>query len=337
MRRWLVTGAAGFIGFHVARRLTADGEQVVGIDNLNEYYDPALKKARLEQLAQIPNFSFRYVDLTDPGAVTHTFESQKPDGVIHLAAQAGVRHSLKQPIDYVDSNVVGFMHVLEGCRYHEVDHLVYASSSSIYGVTTRTPFTVHDPADHPVSIYAATKRANELMAHTYSHLFGVPATGLRLFTVYGPWGRPDMAYFTFAQRILDGEPVTVYGDGSALRDFTYIDDIVEGVVRVAHRPAEPNPAWTRADPDPATSWHPWRVFNIGHGQQVTINQLIELLEAVLERPAHRVQTDEQPGDVPVTHADVSDFEETFAFRPRVGIEDGLARFARWLTEYRGSR
>jgi UDP-glucuronate 4-epimerase len=333
MTRWLVTGAAGFIGFHVAKRLTAEDEKVLGIDNLNEYYDPALKKARLEQLADRPNFEFRYIDLTDAGAVAHTFESVKPHTVVHLAAQAGVRHSLHRPIEYVDANVVGFMHLLEGCRHHDIEHLVYASSSSIYGVTSRTPFSEHHPADHPVSIYAATKRAGELMAHTYSHLFELPATGLRFFTVYGPWGRPDMAYFKFAEQILAGEPVTVFGDGQALRDFTYIDDIVEGMVRIARQPAEPNPAWTRQDPDPATSWHPWRLFNIGHGEQVTINRLIELLQHLLDRRAKRIQAGEQAGDVPATHADTADLESVVDFTPRTNIEDGLACFTRWLLDY----
>jgi UDP-glucuronate 4-epimerase len=337
MTRWLVTGAAGFIGFHVAERLTAEGEVVLGIDNLDEYYEPTLKKARLEQLAERPNFEFRYIDLTDPGAVAHTFEAAKPHTVIHLAAQAGVRHSLHRPIEYVDANVVGFMHLLEGCRHHDVEHLVYASSSSIYGVTSRTPFSEHHPADHPVSIYAATKRAGELMAHTYSHLFELPATGLRFFTVYGPWGRPDMAYFKFAEQILAGEPITVFGHGSALRDFTYIDDIVEGVVRIARQPAEANFAWTRQNPDPATSWHPWRLFNIGHGEQVTINRLIELLEGLLDRPAKRIHAGEQAGDVPATHADTADLELAVDFTPATSIEEGLARFTDWLVDYRGKR
>jgi UDP-glucuronate 4-epimerase len=334
MTRWLVTGAAGFIGFHLARRLADDGDVVVGIDNLNDYYDPTLKKARLEQLADQPNFAFHYIDLTDPGAVWHIFESQQPTHVIHLAAQAGVRHSLDHPMAYVDSNVTGFMQVLEACRYHGTKHLVYASSSSIYGVTSRSPFSPHHPADHPVSIYAATKRANELMAHTYSHLFDIPATGLRFFTVYGPWGRPDMAYYAFADKILRSEPITVYGDSSQLRDFTYIDDIVEGVVRVARQPAQPNPEWTRSDPDPATSWHPWRLYNIGHGQQVTVNELIAHLERVLDRPAERVYEPEQPGDVPATHAETGDFEDAVGFRPKIGIDEGLRRFTDWLVAYR---
>lgn len=332
-RPWLVTGAAGFIGFHVAKKLTSQGEAVVGIDNLNDYYDPRLKKCRLEQLSDCPNFEFRYIDLTDPGAVSHIFESKRPHTVLHMAAQAGVRHSLHQPIDYVDSNVVGFMHLLEGCRRHDVNHLVYASSSSIYGVTSRTPFSEHHPADHPVSIYAATKRAGELMAHTYSHLFDLPATGLRFFTVYGPWGRPDMAYYKFSQQILAGEPITIYGDGTALRDFTYIDDIVEAVVGVARQPAEPNPEWTRHDPDPATSWHPWRLYNIGHGEQITINGLVDLLEALLTKPAHRVYVSEQPGDVPATHADTSDLYQSVGFSPQTSIEAGLSLFVEWFINY----
>lgn len=334
MTKWLVTGAAGFIGSHVASRLASDGDEVVGIDNLNDYYDVRLKKARLEPLADLENFTFRYIDLTDANAVAHIFASEEPSGVIHLAAQAGVRHSLKAPVEYVDNNVAAFMHLLEGCRYHHVEHLVYASSSSIYGMTSRTPFSVHEPADHPVSIYAATKRANELMAHTYSHLFGVPATGLRFFTVYGPWGRPDMAYYAFAENILNDKPIRVYGSGSAVRDFTYIDDIVEGVVRVARRPAEPDPVWTQADPDPASSWGPWRLYNIGHGQQVSVNYLIELLESTLGRSAQRVEVDEQAGDVPSTYADVTDFEGAIAFRPKIGIEEGLERFVEWLINFR---
>jgi UDP-glucuronate 4-epimerase len=333
MTRWLVTGTAGFIGFHVARRLVDESEDVLGIDNVNDYYEPALKKARLEQLAGQGNFEFRYIDLTDAGAVAHTFETYRPHTVVHLAAQAGVRHSLHQPIDYVDSNVVGFMHLLEGCRHHDVEHLVYASSSSIYGVISHLPFSEHHPADHPVSVYAATKRAGELMAHTYSHLFELPTTGLRFFTVYGPWGRPDMAYYKFADQILRGEPITVFGDGSALRDFTYIDDIVEAVVRVAREPAKSNPSWTRQDPDPATSWHPWRLFNIGHGEQVTINRLIELLEELLGRSAQRIEAAEQAGDVPVTHADTADLETAVDFRPKTAIEDGMGRFTELLRGY----
>lgn len=337
MTKWLITGAAGFIGFHVAQRLTAEGEDVLGIDNFDDYYDPMLKKDRVDQLQLRPTFEFRYVDLTDAGAVAHAFESAKPDTVVHMAAQAGVRHSLYRPIEYVDSNVVGFMHLLEGCRHHDVQHLVYASSSSIYGVTSRTPFSEHHPADHPVSIYAATKRAGELMAHTYSHLFELPATGLRFFTVYGPWGRPDMAYYKFAEQMLRGDPITVFGDGEALRDFTYIDDIVEAVVRVSRQPPRGNPEWTRHDPDPASSWHPWRLYNIGHGEQVTINRLIALLERLLDRPVHRIHAAEQLGDVPATHADTTDLEAAIAFSPSTSIEEGLARFAEWLVDYRTRR
>jgi UDP-glucuronate 4-epimerase len=335
MARWLVTGAAGFVGFHTCRRLLADGEDVVGIDVVNDYYDPSLKRARLRQL-EGERFTFLEADLCQVG-VLDPLLAAGPTTVVHLAAQAGVRYSLRAPAEYVANNVVAFGHVLEACRRAEVPHLVYASSSSVYGATNPLPFSVHDPADHPLSLYAATKRANELMAHSYGHLWGLPTTGLRFFSVYGPWGRPDMAYFGFAEAILDGRPITVYGDGSALRDFTFVDDIVEGLVRIARTPPTASPTWDRDHPDPATSVVPWRLFNIGHGHQATVNDLISMLERLLRRPAERVQAPEQPGDVPITHADVTDLETIIGFRPCTELEAGMRAFVAWLLEWRGVR
>jgi UDP-glucuronate 4-epimerase len=335
MSSWLVTGAAGFIGYHVCRRLAGDGHDVIGIDNINHYYDPGLKNARLEQLSDLGGFHFSRVDLCDPVGLAGAFEASSPQTVVHLAAQAGVRHSLRYPMDYIQSNVVGFLNVLEECRHGRVPHLVYASSSSVYGLNSKLPFSVHDAADHPVSLYAASKRADELMAHTYSHLYGLPTTGLRFFTVYGPWGRPDMAAYKFTEAIIDDSPITVYGDGSALRDFTYIDDIVEGVVRAAQKPARANPSWSAAAPDPGSSWAPWRVFNIGHGEVVTVRRLIELLEELLGKRADVVFGAEQPGDVPVTHAETSELEDYVDFTPRVPLEEGLREFVAWITAYRG--
>jgi UDP-glucuronate 4-epimerase len=330
----MVTGAAGFIGYHVSRRLAGDRHHVLGIDNINHYYDPKLKSARLEQLADHGNFHFSRVDLCDARGLADAFETFSPQTVVHLAAQAGVRHSLRHPMDYIQSNVVGFLNVLEECRHREVPHLVYASSSSVYGLNSKLPFSVHDAADHPVSLYAASKRANELMAHTYSHLYGLATTGLRFFTVYGPWGRPDMAAYKFTEAILDDRPITVYGDGSALRDFTYIDDVVEGVVRAARKPAGANPSWSAAAPDPGTSWAPWRLFNIGHGEQVTVRRLIELLEELLGRRAEIVFGPQQPGDVPVTHADTTELDDYVDFTPRVSLEEGLRKFVDWIRAYR---
>jgi UDP-glucuronate 4-epimerase len=333
MSTWMVTGAAGFIGFHVSRRLVAEGYDVIGLDNINDYYDPALKRARLAQLSAESGFVFDRVDLCDSDALERAFEAHAPTTVVHLAAQAGVRHSLRHPHAYIQSNVVAFMNILEECRHREIPHLVYASSSSVYGLNSRLPFSVHDPADHPVSLYAASKRANELMAHTYSHLYGLPTTGLRFFTVYGPWGRPDMACYKFTEAILDDRPITVYGDGSALRDFTYVDDVVEGVIRAAKKPATPNPEWSAAAPDPGTSWAPWRLFNIGHGEQVTVRRLIETLENLLERRAAIVYGAEQPGDVPITHADTAELNLYVDFTPRVALEDGLREFVDWFRGY----
>ncbi|MDQ1367846.1 MAG: UDP-glucuronate 4-epimerase [Acidimicrobiaceae bacterium] len=331
---WVVTGAAGFVGSHLVHRLVRDGIETVGIDNLNEYYSPAFKRARLADLDGEAAFRFQELDLRDLQSTVRLCREVRPEVIVHLAAQPGIRFALDHPAPYVEDNVVGFLSVLEAARAVEVPHLVYASSSSVYGSTSRLPFSVHNPADHPVSLYAATKRANELMAHSYSDLFGIPSTGLRFFTVYGPWGRPDMAYFLFAQAILDGRPITVNGDGEALRDLTYVDDIIEGVVRVARHPPAPDAGWSPADPDPATSRAPWRLYNIGHGEKLTVNRLVALLEQLLGRTAVRIRGPEIPGDVPITHADVADLEEVIGFRPTWNAEDGLAQFVRWLLAYR---
>lgn len=334
---WLVTGAAGFIGSHLVRLLVGDGVEVVGVDNLNAYYSPAFKLARLADLDGRPGFQLVRHDLRDHAGTVSLFDRVRPEVVVHLAAQPGVRHALSHPGDYVQDNLVAFLSVLEGARRAEVGHLVYASSSSVYGVTSRLPFSVHDPADHPVSLYAATKRANELLAHSYSHLFSIPCTGLRFFTVYGPWGRPDMAYFLFSEAILDGRPITVNGDGTALRDLTYVDDIVEGVARICRLPPSADPKWSPTAPDPATSRAPWRVYNIGHGEKLTVNRLIELLEGHLGRGAMRVEGPEVPGDVPVTHADVEDLATAVGFAPKWRAEEGLGAFTAWLVDYRAGR
>jgi UDP-glucuronate 4-epimerase len=333
MTRYLLTGAAGFIGFHVARRLLDRGDEVVGIDNLSAYYDVGLKRARLAQLEGKPGWRFLTLDIADRAAVASLFPDVVPSVVIHLAAQAGVRHSLDNPHDYVSANLVGFANILEGCRRHGLPHLVYASSSSVYGGNTRMPFSVHDNVDHPVSLYAATKKANELMAHSYSHLFGLPATGLRFFTVYGPWGRPDMAYFKFTHALLADEPVELFGDGSALRDFTYIDDIADGVVRVADRPPAARPAIRPDPPDPGSSPAPWRVYNIGNDQPVAVRRLLDLLEQETGRQARIVHRGEQPGDVPATWADVDDLRRDVGFAPGTALEEGLHRFVKWYREY----
>lgn len=331
---WLVTGAAGFIGSHLVHRLLRDGVEVVGVDNLNGYYSPAFKRARVADLEGHPGFRFEPVDLRDSAATAVLCDQVRPDVLVHLAAQPGVRHALTHPGDYAQDNLVAFVSVLEAARRAEVGHLVYASSSSVYGATSRLPFSVHDPAGHPVSLYAATKRANELMAHSYSHLFGLPCTGLRFFTVYGPWGRPDMAYFLFAQAILDDQPITINGDGTALRDLTYVDDIIEALVRISRRPPAPDGRWSPDDADPATSRAPWRVYNIGHGETLTVNRMIELLEGHLGRVADRRRGPEVPGDVPVTHADVSDLAAAIGFSPGWRAEDGLGAFVEWLVAYR---
>jgi UDP-glucuronate 4-epimerase len=330
----LVTGAAGFIGFHVARRLCGDpGVQVSGVDNLNDYYDPALKEARLQELSPCSNFQFTRFDLADRSRASAYFASQGFDLVIHLAAQAGVRYSLKNPHAYVEANITGFLNVLEGCRHHGVKHLIYASSSSVYGANTRMPFSVHHNVDHPVSLYAATKKANELMAHTYSHLYGLPTTGLRFFTVYGPWGRPDMALFLFTRAILAGEPIELYNHGQMRRDFTYIDDIVEAIERLARKLPGPDPAWSGDHPDPGSSKAPYRLYNIGNNQPVELLHLIAVLEKALGRKARAHLAPMQPGDVPATYADVEDLMREVDFKPRTTIEEGVARFVDWYRSY----
>ena len=329
----LVTGVAGFIGFHVARYLLERGDTVVGIDNLNPYYDVRLKEARLALLTGHERFHFIQLDLADRPGMSELFVRRQPERVVHLAAQAGVRYSLTNPHAYVESNLVGFLHILEGCRQTQVQHLVYASSSSVYGANTKMPFSVHDNVDHPVSLYAASKKANELMAHTYSHLYTLPTTGLRFFTVYGPWGRPDMALFLFTKAILAGESVPVFNYGKMRRDFTYIDDIVEGVVRVLDSVPQPNPAWSGAAPDPGTSKAPYRLYNIGNNQPVELLRFIEVLEACLGRKAEKQFLPMQPGDVPETYADVDDLMRDVGFRPSTPITTGIARFVEWYRTY----
>jgi UDP-glucuronate 4-epimerase len=328
----LVTGAAGFIGFHLAQRLLREGHEVVGLDNLNDYYDPNLKRARLAKLT-VPNFTFEQFNLNDAARVADLFASRKFTRVVHLAAQAGVRYSLINPHAYIDSNITGFLNVLEGCRHNGVAHLVYASSSSVYGANTRQPFSEHDTVDHPVSLYAATKKANELMAHTYAHLFGLPSTGLRFFTVYGPWGRPDMALFKFTRGILAGEPIEVYNHGRMIRDFTYVDDVIESVYRLIDKPAVPDPRWSSDAPDPATSNAPYRVYNIGNNTPVNLMTYIHALEESLGRKAEIHFLPMQPGDVPSTMADVSELADAVDFRPRTSVEEGIARFVAWYREY----
>jgi UDP-glucuronate 4-epimerase len=329
----LVTGCAGFIGFHTAKRLLSDGIRVVGLDNLNPYYDVALKQARLEQLNGQPGFTFIRMDLANRAGVETVFRQGRFDKVIHLAAQAGVRHSLTNPHAYVESNLVGFTNILEGCRHTEVKHLVFASSSSVYGANTRMPYSVHHRADHPVSLYAATKRANELMAHAYAHLYRLPCTGLRFFTVYGPWGRPDMALFLFTRAILEDRPIEVYNHGKMRRDFTYIDDIVEGVVRIAQRIPQPDPAWNGDNPNSATSNAPYRLYNIGNHRPTELNEFIDVLERKLGRKAKRVYLPLQPGDVPATYADVTDLERDAGFKPNTPLEVGIERFVDWYRQY----
>lgn len=331
----LLTGAAGFIGMSTALRLLERGDEVVGLDNLNDYYDVALKRRRLARLQRRPNFRFAELDVSDGAATSQLFKAQRFDRVIHLAAQAGVRYSLENPHAYITSNVVGFTHVLEGCRHQGVEHLVYASSSSVYGGNTRMPFAESDSVDHPVSLYAATKKANELMAHTYSHLYGLPTTGLRFFTVYGPWGRPDMALFLFTRAIIERRPIDVFNHGQMQRDFTYIDDIVEGVIRVVDRVATPDAAYTPEAPNPATSAAPYRVFNIGNQNPVPLMDFIGCIERALEMKAEMRLLPLQPGDVPATYADAQALREWVGFAPATPIEVGIANFVRWYRDYYG--
>jgi len=333
MEKILITGAAGFIGFHLAKRLLEEGREVVGLDNLNDYYDPALKKDRLAQLQKLPGFTHADIDLADRTAMPALFEQHGFDAVVNLAAQAGVRYSLVNPHSYVDTNLVGFVNVLEGCRHTGVRHLIYASSSSVYGANTNMPFSVHNNVDHPVSLYAASKKANELMAHTYSHLFGLATTGLRFFTVYGPWGRPDMALFLFTKAILENRPIDVFNNGNMERDFTYIDDIVEGVYRIIDHLPVPNPDWTGDAPDPATSYCPWRVYNIGNNHKEKLMRYIEVLEECLGSTAEKNFLPLQDGDVPATYANVDDLVREVDFKPATTIEEGIRKFVDWYRDY----
>jgi UDP-glucuronate 4-epimerase len=331
----LLTGAAGFIGMTTTLRLLARGDEVVGLDNLNDYYEVSLKEARLARLVSHPNFRFVHMDVADRPGMAQLFETEGFDRTIHLAAQAGVRYSLKNPHAYIDSNIVGFMNILEGCRHSGVKHLVYASSSSVYGGHTQMPFSEHASVDHPVSMYAATKKANELMAHTYSHLFRLPTTGLRFFTVYGPWGRPDMALFLFTKAILEGRPIDVFNHGRMQRDFTYVDDIVEGVIRVLDRPAEPDPSYRSDQPDPGTSNAPFRVFNIGNHNPVQLLDYIGCIEEALGRTAEKNLLPLQDGDVPATYADVDALRDWVGFTPATDVRTGIQRFVAWYRAYYG--
>ena len=329
----LITGSAGFIGSALAIRLLARGDEVIGIDNLNDYYDVELKKARLARTVDTPGYTDVRINIEDRVGIAELFAAHKPDRVVNLAAQAGVRYSLENPLAYVDTNLVGFANILEGCRHNDVEHLVYASSSSVYGSNTNMPFSVHDNVDHPVSLYAASKKANELMAHTYSHLYKLPTTGLRFFTVYGPWGRPDMALFMFTRNILAGKPIDVFNHGNHRRDFTYIDDIVEGVIRTLDQIAEPNPDWAGDAPDSATSTAPYRLYNIGNNQPVELMHYIEVLEECLGIKAKKNMLPLQPGDVPATYADVDDLVHDVGYKPDMTVEQGIAAFVDWYRDY----
>lgn len=329
----LVTGVAGFIGFHTAIRLLERGEKVIGLDNVNDYYDVRLKKARLAKLKPFKQFTFTKTDLANRVKMRNLFAEQPIAKVVHLAAQAGVRYSLVNPHAYTDSNIEGFLNVLEGCRHAKVQHLVYASSSSVYGGNTQMPFSIHDNVDHPVSLYAASKKANELMAHCYAHLYRIPCTGLRFFTVYGPWGRPDMALFIFTKAILEGKTIEVYNHGKMRRDFTYVDDIVEGVIRTLDHPARPNPAWSGDKPDPGTSSAPARIYNIGNHQPVELLRFIEVLEQTIGKKAKKKLLPIQPGDVPATYADIEDLSRDVGFKPATPIEVGIPRFVQWYREF----
>ncbi len=329
----LVTGAAGFIGFHVAKRLLEQGRPVVGLDNLNSYYDPALKDARLAELAKLPGFAFVKLDLADRAGMAALFAAHRFPHVVHLAAQAGVRYSLIDPYAYIDSNIVGFTNILEGCRHNGCRHLLYASSSSVYGSNTRMPFSVHDNVDHPLSLYGASKKANELMAHSYAHLFKLPNTGLRFFTVYGPWGRPDMAMWLFAKAIIAGEPIKLFNHGNMRRDFTYIDDVVESIVRLVDKAPQGNPDWSGDRPDPGSSSAPWRVYNIGNNNPVELLDVVQLIEQAIGIKAKRDLLPMQPGDVPATYADVDDLMRDVDFKPATPIAEGINRFIQWYRSY----
>ena len=329
----LVTGAAGFIGSTLAKRLLARGDQVIGVDNVNDYYDPSLKEERLKPLKAHENFTEVRISIEDREAMDSTFAEHKPERVVNLAAQAGVRYSIENPYAYIDSNIYGFMNILENCRHNQVEHLVYASTSSVYGSHTNMPFSIHDHVDHPVSLYAATKKSNELMAHTYSHLFRIPTTGLRFFTVYGPWGRPDMALFSFTKKILAGEPIDVFNHGNHKRDFTYIDDIVEGVIRTLDNVATPDPDWNSDKPGSASSAAPYRVYNIGNSEPVNLMRYIEVLEECLGKKAEKNLLPLQPGDVPDTYADVTDLVKAVDYKPATTVEDGVAAFVEWYRSY----
>ncbi len=329
----LITGTAGFIGSTLAMRLLARGDEVIGIDNLNDYYDVTLKQARLDRVKAYAKFTDVRTNIEDRDQMQAIFKTHQPQRVINLAAQAGVRYSLVNPHAYIDTNIIGFVNILEGCRHHNVEHLVYASSSSVYGANTNYPFSVHNNVDHPVSLYAASKKSNELMAHTYSHLFNLPTTGLRFFTVYGPWGRPDMALFMFTKNILAGKPIDVFNYGDHKRDFTYIDDIVEGVIRTLDKVATPNPAWTGNEPDPGTSKGPWRVYNIGNNNPCTLMRYIEVLENCLGKKAEKNMLPLQPGDVPYTYADTSDLMNDVGYKPDTSVESGIQRFVDWYRGY----
>jgi UDP-glucuronate 4-epimerase len=329
----LVTGAAGFIGFHVAQRLLSEGRQVIGVDVLNSYYDPRLKEARLEILERHSSFTFVKFDLADRAATKSLFEQYRFSAVIHLAAQAGVRYSLENPYAYIDANIEGFTNVLEGCRHSECKHLLFASSSSVYGANTKLPFSVQDNVDHPISMYAASKKANELMAHAYSHLYRFPSTGLRFFTVYGPWGRPDMAMSLFAKAILAGTPIKLFNHGNMRRDFTYIDDVSEAIVRLVDRPPQGDPNWSGQKPDPSTSTAPWKIYNIGNNNPEDLMDVVSLLEKEFGRTAAKEMLPMQPGDLPATFADIEDLARDIGYHPSTGIDEGIARFAKWYRDY----
>ena len=334
MSNILVTGAAGFIGFHIGQQLLRDPEQnVTGLDNFNDYYDTSLKKDRIELLTDHSNFRLANLDLVDQQSLRELFDQHRFDTVIHMAAQPGVRYSLTNPKAYIDSNLVGFANVLECCRHYHVKHLVFASSSSVYGANTCIPFSTHHNVDHPISLYAATKKSNELMAHAYSHLYNLPVTGLRFFTVYGPWGRPDMAVFLFTKAILEGQPIKIFNYGQQKRDFTYIDDIVEGVIRIAKQPARPNPNWSGEQPDPSSSQAPYHIYNIGNNQPVELLRLVKVLEECLGKPAIKQFVAPQPGDVSNTYADIDDLAEAVSFKPNTPIEVGIDQFVRWYRSY----